>query len=74
MGKKDEAAADIDAALLLDPTFPDALVERGVMKLANGDKAGARNDWIRALSRAPDSPAGDAARLHIEQIDVNPDR
>ena len=74
LGRNDEARANIDAALRIDPTFPEALVERGVMKLANGDKAGARADWIKVLSRAPDSPAADSARLHIEEIDVNPDK
>ncbi len=74
LGMRDGAKSDIDAALLVDPNFPEALVERGVMKLENADKAGARVDWIKALSRAPDSAAADSARLHLEQLDVNPDK
>lgn len=63
--------SDIGAALSVDPTFPDALVERGIIKLKRGDKAGARADWLQVLLRAPDSAAGDAARLHIEQLEVH---
>jgi tetratricopeptide (TPR) repeat protein len=63
--------SDIDAALSIDPTFPDALVERGIIKLKRGDKAGARADWLQVLLRAPDGPAGDAARLHIEQLEIH---
>jgi tetratricopeptide (TPR) repeat protein len=63
--------SDIGAALSIDPTFPDALVERGIIKLKKGDAPGARADWLQVLLRAPDSPAGDAARLHIEQLEVH---
>jgi tetratricopeptide (TPR) repeat protein len=63
--------SDIEASLSIDPTFPDALVERGIIRLKKGDKAGARADWLQVLLRAPDGPAGDAARLHIEQLEVH---
>ena len=63
--------ADIDAALALDPTFPDALVERGAMKMEAGDKAGARADFVQVLVRAPDSPAADSVRKHIEILEVH---
>ena len=62
--------ADIDAALAIDPTFPEALVERGTMRLEAGDKAGARADWLQVLLRAPDTPAADTVRNKIEALEV----
>jgi tetratricopeptide (TPR) repeat protein len=69
-GNQNGYKADIDAALKIDPTFPEALVERGSMKLASGDKAGARADWLQVLLRAPDSPAADVVRRRIETLEV----
>jgi tetratricopeptide (TPR) repeat protein len=63
--------SDIDAALALDPTFPDALVERGIMKVEAGDAAGARADWVQVLVRAPDSAAADEVRKRIEALEVH---
>ncbi|HYM17230.1 MAG TPA: hypothetical protein VEU06_01595 [Micropepsaceae bacterium] len=62
--------ADIDAALAIDGTFPEALVERGSMRLEAGDKAGARADWLQVLLRSPDSPAADTVRNRIEALEV----
>ncbi len=62
--------ADIDAALAIDATYPEALLERGSMKLEAGDKAGARADWLQVLLRAPDSPAADSVRNRIEALEV----
>jgi hypothetical protein len=70
LSRKADAKADIDAALRLDPTFPDALVERGSMKLVAGNKQGARDDWAAVLRRAPNSAAGDAARALIEKLEL----
>jgi tetratricopeptide (TPR) repeat protein len=64
-------ASDISSALSLDPTYPDALVERGSIKLAAHDVAGARADWLQVLVRAPDGPAGDAARARIQALEVH---
>ena len=63
--------ADIDAALALDPTFPDALVERGAMKMDAGDAAGARADFLQVLLRAPDGQAADTVRKRIEVLEVH---
>jgi tetratricopeptide (TPR) repeat protein len=62
---------DIATALALDPNFPEALVERGTINLEDGNVAGARNAWIEVLIRAPDSPAGDAARDRIQALEVH---
>jgi pimeloyl-ACP methyl ester carboxylesterase/tetratricopeptide (TPR) repeat protein len=74
LGKVPEANADVQAALALNPDYPDALIERGVMKLAAGDRNGARADWIRVLAKSPQSTAAESARVHIENLDVNPDK
>jgi regulator of sirC expression with transglutaminase-like and TPR domain len=63
--------ADIDAALAIDKTFPEALVERGSIKLEAGDKAGARADWLQVLLRAPDSAAANTVRNKIEALEVH---
>ena len=63
--------ADIDSALTIDPTYPDALVERGAMKVQAGDAAGARADWLQVLLRAPDSAAADSVRGQIEALEVH---
>ena len=62
---------DIDATLAIDGTFPDALVERGSMKMDAGDKNGARADFVQVLVRAPDSPAADTVRKRIELLEVH---
>jgi len=62
---------DIAAALAIDPTFPEALVERGSIRVEDGNLAGARADWVQVLVRAPDGPAGDAARLRIQALEVH---
>jgi regulator of sirC expression with transglutaminase-like and TPR domain len=65
---------DVDAALALDPTYPEALVERGVLKQEAGDIPGARADWVQVLVRAPEGPAADVVRSHIELLEVPDNR
>jgi regulator of sirC expression with transglutaminase-like and TPR domain len=74
LGRNAEADADVHAALAMDPENVDALVERGAIKAAAGDRNGARADWARVLLRAPQSAAADSARSRIEALDFNPDR
>jgi tetratricopeptide (TPR) repeat protein len=71
-GRKAEARADIDAALALNPVFGDALVERGVMKFAAGDKNGARADWQQATTAAPGSAAAATAKKYLQSMDSSP--
>ncbi|MGH9592127.1 MAG: tetratricopeptide repeat protein, partial [Bryobacteraceae bacterium] len=63
--------SDIDAALAIDSTYPDALVERGAIRVEAGDAPGARADWLQVLLRAPDSPAADSVRKQIEALEVH---
>lgn len=64
------AEDDINQALKLDPDFPDALLERGMVKRLKGEDAAAREDWLRVIAVAPIGEAGDTARLNLEKLDV----
>ena len=61
---------DINRALQLKPNYDEALVERGAIRFDAGDKGGARTDWRKVIMEAPDSPAADSARQHIEQLEL----
>ena len=64
----DLAADDLERALALDPGNPDGLLERGILRRLDGDVAGARADWTRVLETAGDSPAAQAARANLEDL------
>ncbi len=61
---------DLKRALAIDPDHPDALLERGILRLAGKDRAGARADWIRILQVAPKSAAAAVARAKIAKLDL----
>jgi tetratricopeptide (TPR) repeat protein len=67
-GKKEEASADIARALIIYPGYPEALVERGAMRMQSGDTAGARADWQDAAREAPDTTAGETARARLKAL------
>ncbi len=67
------ALADIERALALEPTHPDGLLERGILRRLREDDDGARQDWLGILRTAPGSPAAEAARRNLENMDVKPD-
>lgn len=64
------ARDDVEQALKLDPDFPDALLERGILKRLAGDEAGARADWRRAIEVAPHTEAAETARLNIQKMEM----
>ena len=66
----DLARDDVERALAIDPEHPDALLERGVIARAAGDKNAARQDFLTVLKLTSEGPAGDAARLNLEAMDV----
>lgn len=72
-GQPRHALEDIDTALALDERDPDALLERGAIQFALGDKAAARQAWLRASEVAPNSAAARAARENLEALDLHPD-
>ena len=66
------ALADVEKALALQPSHAEALLERGILRRLRDDDDGAREDWLGVLRGAPKSPAADAARSYLEQMDVKP--
>ncbi len=67
-GQPKRALEDIDTALALNGRDPDALLERGAIHLALGDKAAARQAWLRASEVAPDSAAAKAAQKNLQSL------
>lgn len=67
------ALADIEKALAFQPTHPEGLLERGILRRLREDNDGARRDWLVILRTAAGSPAADAARQNLESMDVRPD-
>jgi tetratricopeptide (TPR) repeat protein len=67
----DLAEDDIARALALEPGNLDALLERGIVRRIKGDAAGARRDWLAVVRAGGDSPAADAARVQLQQLDLN---
>ncbi|MGD9536454.1 MAG: tetratricopeptide repeat protein [Alphaproteobacteria bacterium] len=61
---------DVERALEVDPSHAGALLERGNLRKVQGDAAGARKDWLKVISLAPESATADAARVNLEALDV----
>lgn len=68
-----KAKADVEAALLLAPDDPVALLERGILFRLGGNDDAARADWLRVLEIDPEGEAGRLARINIEKMDVKID-
>ena len=66
----DLARDDVARALAVDPNAPAAWLERGILDRIAGDKAAARQAWMKVLELAPDGAQGDAARAQLEALDV----
>ncbi|MCB2102350.1 MAG: tetratricopeptide repeat protein [Rhodobacterales bacterium] len=68
----DLAADDLERALDLEPGNLEGLLERGMVRRLNGDRAGARADWMTILRTAPETPVAVTARANLERMDVTP--
>ncbi len=64
------AEATIARALQLDASYPDAWLEKGMLRRLAGDEKAAREAWLQAITVAPSSAAADTARRNIEILDV----
>ena len=64
------AAEDIRRGLALDPDNVEGLLESGIIKRLSGDPEGARADWLKVVTLAGATPAADAARENLAQLDV----
>lgn len=74
LGQMELARDDVERALAINPQYQDAILERGVISRTEGDKDTARRDFLTVLNIAPDGPAGDAARMNLEEMDVRVER
>jgi regulator of sirC expression with transglutaminase-like and TPR domain len=70
LDKTDLAEDDVARALALDPAFPDALLERGMLRRLKGRDAEARADWMKVLELVPETSVADSARAQLEKMDV----
>ncbi|CAE7540060.1 unnamed protein product [Symbiodinium sp. CCMP2456] len=61
----DLALEDVNQALELDPSHPEALMERGILRYQEGDIRGARKDWQAVVDVAPNTPAAVAAKENL---------
>ena len=55
-GRFDEALADFDAVIAIEPRYTEAFADRAALRLELGDHAGAGQDLATALQRNPDDP------------------
>lgn len=74
IGQIDLGQDDIDRALLIDPNYPEALLERGIIRQRRNDAVGARRDWERAITLAPDSATADLAQQNLALLEAGPIR
>lgn len=67
VGRADEAAADIERALRLDPNDANALALQTIIAVAQGDKAKALDTAQRAVRAAPKSATAQIALSYAQQ-------
>lgn len=72
-GNRQQARADVERALELEPENPEGLLERGLLRRLEGETNGARSDWLDVLAIATEGPLAEAARRHLEALDVKAD-
>ena len=66
------AAESVSQALRLDSDNVEALLERGIIRQAQGDAAGARSDWERVVELEPDGATADLAAQNMALIEAGP--
>jgi len=64
------ALEDIAQALAIDPKNAEAYLERGILESGGGDQAAARQDFLKAVELAPESPTAEAAQARLQQLDL----
>lgn len=68
-GKLPEAKSAIARAYALAPRDPAVLLERGRIRLLDGDRKGAAADWKEVAATAPPGPLRDAANASLKALD-----
>jgi Flp pilus assembly protein TadD len=66
----DLAEDNIEHALKLSPSHAGALLERGYLRRASGDLAGARSDWLTVIQVLPGTDIAAEAQKNIEKLDI----
>ena len=66
----DLAQDNIEHALKISPSHPGALLERGYLRRASGDLAGARSDWLTVIQVLPGTDIAAEAQKNIEKLDI----
>lgn len=74
LDRLEPAADSVVQALRLEADNVEGLLERGIIRQAQGDAAGARADWERVLELSPDSAAADLAAQNMALIEAGPSR
>jgi tetratricopeptide (TPR) repeat protein len=64
------AREDAEAAFRLAPDRPEVLLEYGILQRLRGEKAGARQTWLKLLRLHEGTPAGDSAQRNLEMLDI----
>ena len=67
VGRVDEANADIDQALRIDPNFSDALALQSIIAVVQNDKERALNQAQKAVAADPQSPTAQIALSYARQ-------
>lgn len=67
-----EAVQAIERALAISADNAEALLERGILRQLRGDASGARRDWERVMTLAPQSMAANLAAQNIALSEVGP--
>lgn len=68
LSRSTEAEADLGRSLALDPQQPDALLLRGNLRMARGDREGARADWQQTVEGHAGSDQAKAAAASLELL------
>ena len=70
VGTPELAEQDITTALALKPNDSNGLLERGLIRKAQGEITAARKYWLRVLEISVKGPLTEAAQRNLEKIDV----
>lgn len=68
LGQLEPAEGSLEAALAIEPDNGAALLERGILRGLSGDEEGARADWERVRTLAPDSPEAKTAAANLRLL------
>ena len=70
ISRMEDALTAAASALALNPENPSARLERGLIRQALDDIAGARDDWLAVALDHAGTPAATTAKALLEQLDV----